>query len=67
MTGKLSKPRNEIIDFIESNGGKVSSTVTKNVTYLVTDDPNSGSSKNEKAKKLGVSVVSEEELMELAR
>ena len=67
MTGKLSKPRNEIIDFIESNGGKVSSTVTKNVTYLVTDDPNSGSSKNEKAKKLGVSVISEEELMELAR
>lgn len=65
ITGKLSVPRAEITENIESAGGRVSSTVTKNTDYLVTNDTTSGSSKNKKAEKLGVKVVSEAELYEM--
>lgn len=65
ITGKLSRPRAEVVEFIESRNGKVSSSVTKNTNYLVTNTPDSGSSKNKKAKELGIEVITEEELMKM--
>ena len=47
---------------IEENGGKVSSSVSKNTTYLVMKQKGSGSSKETKALDLGVSVITVEEL-----
>lgn len=58
ITGKLSKPRDEIIKLIESSGGKVVKQVSKRVTHLVCNKPSS-SSKFFKAKALGIEIVSE--------
>jgi DNA ligase (NAD+) len=61
ITGKLSKSRDEIKDNIIDAGGTWSSTVTKHLDYLVTNET-SGSSKYEKAKKMGVKVITEKDL-----
>lgn len=66
ITGKLSKPRNEIEDWIKSLGGIVKG-VDKDLTYLVTDDVNSGSAKNQKADKYGVKKIGEQDLYLLAK
>lgn len=50
---------------IESKGGKVASGVSKNVKYVVTKDPNSGSSKIQKARSLGCEIISIEEMKEM--
>lgn len=47
------------------NGGSVASSVKKGLTYLVTDDTKSGSSKNKKAKELGISVITSFEFKEM--
>lgn len=60
LTGKLSRPRENLIEEFATMGYEVVDSVTKGVAYLVTDDPTSGSSKNLKAQKLGVVVISEE-------
>ena len=60
LTGKLSRPRKNLIEEFDTMGYEVVDSVTKGVAYLVTDDPTSGSSKNLKAQKLGVVVISEE-------
>lgn len=65
LTGSLSIPRPKIEDRIKSEGGQISSSVSSKTTYLVTDDPNSGSSKNKKAQQLGVQVISEQKLNEM--
>jgi len=65
ITGTLSKPRKDIENWIIKNGGSFADTITKNVKYLVTNDPNSGSSKNAKADKLGIKKITEEELYNL--
>lgn len=65
ITGALSRPRKEFEALITSKGGKLASSVTKNVNYLVTDNPESGSSKNVKAKQLGVPVINEEEFLRI--
>ena len=62
LTGAMSKPRKEIEHEIETAGGENKGSVGKGVTYLVASDPNSGSSKNLKAQKLGVKVIGEKEL-----
>lgn len=61
ITGKLEsfKNRDEFIAFVEDNGGKVAGSVSANTAYLVNNDVNSTSSKNKKAKSLGVPIVSE--------
>ena len=46
-------------EMIEKYGGKVSGSVSKNTTYLINNDINSTSSKNKKAKDLGVEIISE--------
>ena len=64
ITGKLSVPRNDFINEISQYGWTVG-TVTKKTQYLVTDTPDSGSSKNLKAQKMGVKVISEEEFRKI--
>ena len=62
ITGKLKEYKNraELETVIKQYGGKVSSSVSKNTTYLINNDINSTSSKNESAKKLGVEIITEE-------
>ena len=55
----------KIEDFIIKNGGDVTNTVSKNTSYLVTNDKNSKSSKIEKAKTLKVKILSPKELLQL--
>ena len=57
--------RNECKEKIESLGGKVSSSVSKNTAFLVNNDITSSSSKNKKAKELGVPIITEDELLEM--
>lgn len=66
VTGKLThfKNRDAIKELIESLGGKVSGSVSKNTNYLINNDITSTSSKNKTAQSLGVPIVSEEIFME---
>ena len=59
--------RNEIKERIESRGGKVSGSVSAKTNYLINNDVASSSSKNKKAKELGVPIISEEELLEMLK
>lgn len=67
VTGKLYHfaNRNELKSLIESNGAKLSETLNSSTDYLITNEPNSGSSKNLKAKLLGISIITEEDLLKL--
>jgi DNA ligase (NAD+) len=65
FTGALSIPRGEAAKMAEAAGFEVKNAVSKGLTYLVTPDPNSGSSKNEKAKKYGTTVIDEAAFMKL--
>ena len=64
ITGKLKSFRNrsEVKDYIVSYGGKTSDSVNSKTNYLVNNDINSSSSKNKKAKELGIKIISEEQL-----
>ena len=52
---------------IEALGGKVTGSVSKSTDYLINNDNESSSSKNKKAKELGVSIITEEDFMQLIR
>ena len=67
ITGSLShfSNRTELKELIESRGGKVTGRVTGKTDYLINNDTASGSSKNKKAKELGVAIISEEEFLTL--
>ena len=67
VTGKLNifENRNELVEKIESLGGKVSGTVSKNTSYLVNNDVNSSSSKNKKAKELNIPIITEQNLIDM--
>jgi len=68
ITGKLNIiSRNEAKELIISLGGQFKSGVTKTLTYLVTNDPSSGSSKNTKARDLGIEIITESEFLEIAQ
>ena len=69
ITGPLNTfgNRKELVDYIESLGGKVSGSVSANTDYLINNDTTSSSSKNKKAAQLGVPVISEEEFHALAK
>ena len=65
ITGKLTqfKNRDEIKAKIESLGGKVVGSVSKNTTYLINNDVESTSSKNMTAKSLGIPILSEDDFI----
>lgn len=67
VTGKLHKfeNRDALVADIESKGGKVVSGVTKATDYLITNDKESGSSKNKKAAELNIPIISEDEYCQL--
>lgn len=58
--------RSELKQYIESLGGKVTGSVTKKTDYLINNDTTSNSSKNKKARELGIPVLSEEDFLKLA-
>ena len=66
FTGKACKPRNELENIVVNNGGTFKTSVTKDLDYLVTDDQNSGSSKNKKAAELGIPVISSIDFLMMA-
>ena len=57
--------RNEMKSLIEEKGGKVTGSVTSKTTYLINNDVASSSSKNKKAKALGIPIISEEDFMKM--
>ena len=65
ITGSLSVPRNEFVKEITQRGWKLATSVSGKVNYLITDNPDSGSSKNRKAQALGVKVISEKDFRKL--
>ena len=67
ITGKLNhfKNRDTIKDKIESLGGKVTGSVSKNTNYLINNDKESTSSKNKSAKTLNIPILSEEDFIEM--
>ena len=67
ITGILNhfQSRDEAKEKIESLGGKVAGSVSKKTFALVNNDVESNSSKNKKAKELGVRIISEDELLKL--
>jgi len=65
ITGKLSKKRDDIKAEIEAHGGKVTGSVSSKTTYLICNDKNSTTGKSADAKRLGIPVISEEELYRL--
>lgn len=66
ITGSLHHyaNRSELKELIEQKGGKVAGSVSAKTTGLINNDVTSNSSKNKKAKELGVRIMSEEEFME---
>ena len=59
------KNRDEFKAYVESQGGKVAGSVSKKTGYLVNNDVESNSSKNRKAKELGVPIISEDTFIEM--
>lgn len=55
--------RNEVKEVIERKGGKVTGSVTSKTNYLINNDVNSTSSKNKKAKELGIPIITEEQFL----
>lgn len=67
ITGSLVhyKNRDELVSVIESMGGKVSGSVSIRTSFLINNDTKSKSSKNKKAKDLGVPIISEEDFVKM--
>ena len=64
FTGSLNTmSRTQASKLAESKGYQVKSSVTKGLTYLVTNDKFSGSSKNKKAQTLGIKIINENEFI----
>lgn len=69
VTGSVNifKNRKELQKKIEDLGGKVVGSVSKTTNYLINNDVNSTSSKNKKAKDLGVPIITEEQFIDMIR
>ena len=67
ITGTLThfKNRAELQKVIEAAGGKVVGSVSKNTSYLINNDIESTSAKNQTAKRLGVPIISEEDFFKI--
>jgi DNA ligase (NAD+) len=59
FTGTLSKPRKELEQMVEDQGGTLLAGVTKELHFLVMADPSSGSSKSQKARQYGTQCIDE--------
>lgn len=68
VTGSVEqfKNRSELKAYIEERGGKVAESVSKNTNYLINNDTASNSSKNKKARELGIPILSETEFLHFA-
>jgi len=67
FTGELrTMKRSDAEALVKKAGGSCKSSVTKDLSYLVTNDTTSGSSKNQKAAKFGIPIINEEEFLQLA-
>ena len=67
FTGELvTMKRADAEQLVKKNGGSCRSSVTKDLSYLVTNDTSSGSSKNVKAAELGIPVITEQDFLKLA-
>ncbi len=66
ITGSLELygSRSDLKKIIEDMGGKVTGSVTRNTTYLINNDITSTSSKNKKAKELGIPIITEKEFVD---
>jgi DNA ligase (NAD+) len=62
ISGTFERSRDELKDIIEQNGGKILSSISAKLNYLVAGD-NMGPAKLEKAQKLNIPIISDEELM----
>ncbi len=67
FTGALSKPRKVYEQLVEDRGGTLLAGVSKELDYLVMQDPGSGSSKAQKAAKYGTQCIDEAAFLELAK
>ena len=68
FTGELkTMKRADAEALVKEKGGSAKSSVTKDLTYLVTNDKNSGSGKNAKAAKFGIAIINEEEFLALVK
>jgi len=68
FTGEMkSMKRGEAEEKIKSLGAQIKSSVVKGLSYLVTNDTGSGSSKNKKARELGIPVIDEDEFLKLIK
>ncbi|MBR2674128.1 MAG: NAD-dependent DNA ligase LigA [Mogibacterium sp.] len=67
ITGSLEHyaNRKDLKAAIEAEGGKVAGSVSAKTDYLITNDPNSGSSKNKAARELGVAIITEEDIRDM--
>ena len=65
FTGELSMKRSQAEQLVKERGGTTKSSVVKGLSYLVTNDTASGSSKNKKAAQLGIPVIDEAAFMKL--
>ena len=66
FTGELKKmKRNLAEERVKALGGSVKTSVVKDLSYLVTNDPESGSAKNKKANDLGIKIINEEEFLSM--
>ena len=69
ITGSVEQfaNRNELKDYVEKLGGKVTGSVSKNTDYLINNDVTSNSSKNKKARELNIPILSEEDFLKLSK
>ncbi len=69
ITGALEhfSNRKELQDLIEGLGGKVAGSVSAKTSYLINNDPASGSSKNKTAKQLGIPIITEKDALDMIR
>lgn len=65
ITGTLSMKRSELQKIVKKNGGIVQSSVSKETSYLITNDTESSSSKFKKAQSLEIPIISEEKFFNL--
>lgn len=66
FTGELvTMKRNDAELLVKKNGGTTKSSVTKDLSYLVTNDTQSGSSKNKKAQQFGIAIIDEKQFLSL--